>query len=88
MYFVSFKTDAPLSHIQRALDELGRAGFALSDLHVTDDKPGRSCVRLHYRGDASVGPETYQARLERMPGVWGVQGGTLAPQVHSLFESA
>lgn len=88
MHFVSFKTDAPLSHIQRALDELNRAGFALNELHVDHDKQGCFCVRIHYHREATVASTTYQTRLARMPDVWAVQGGALSEQVFAPLESA
>lgn len=80
MHFVTFESDEPLSHLQRALDELGRAGFDLMGLHLSrpehrgQDTP---LIRIDYCGDTSVSPSTYVARIARMQGAMAVQGGTL-----------
>lgn len=78
MHFITFETDQPVMHIQRALDALARAGFCLAALHMTGgegaaDEP--ALVSLLYCGDANVGPNTLMMRLAEVPGITGVRGG-------------
>lgn len=83
MYFATFETPSPLPHLQRALDELARAGFELKALCLTpariDPEIGDVArVRIDYCGAATVSPETYLRRLRRLSAVSAVQGGALA----------
>ena len=80
MYFATFHTPCPLSHVQRALDELARAGFELQGLNMVTPEPGPqdALVRIHYGGTASISSDTYLQRLARMNRVFNVQGGLVA----------
>lgn len=80
MHFATFKTEAPVGHLLRALDELDRAGFALRALHVCAEAPAAD-VRIDYAAEGTVPAETYLARLTRMPGVFAVSGGALVTDV-------
>jgi hypothetical protein len=79
MYFATFQTPCPLSDVQRALDELARAGFELRGLDMAPQEPGApgAQIRIHYAGTARISPETYLQRLARMSEVSRVQGGVL-----------
>lgn len=74
MYFAVFRTEAPLDMLVRALAELDRAGFALTGVHLA---PGTmpAEVRIDYAANGTVAPDTWLARLERMPGILTVTGG-------------
>ncbi|WP_323039061.1 hypothetical protein [Gemmobacter sp.] len=74
MYFAIFRTESPLDMLVRALAELDRAGFALTGVHLA---PGTAPaeVRIDYAAGGTVAPETWLARLERMPGILAVTGG-------------
>lgn len=75
MHFAAFKTDAPLNHLARALDELARAGFSLGAVNVAAGSSSAD-VRIDFSGTGSVPAETYVARLEKMPGVFAISGSS------------
>lgn len=80
MYFATFHTRSPLSHVQRALDELSRAGFELRGLYLASaaaGPDGAAHVRIDYGGTATVSPDTYLQRLARLSEVSNVLGGTV-----------
>jgi len=79
MHFATFRTEARLGSLQRALDELARAGFDLLDIRLTT-RLDQADVRIDYAPTGSVPPQTYLARLSRIPGIEGVYGDVdLAP---------
>lgn len=79
MHFAAFRTTAPLGHLQRALDELNRAGFHLAMVQVSrqpeGDPEAEGLVRIDFHAEGTVSPETYIHRLARMAGVLSVEGG-------------
>lgn len=84
MFFASFKTEEALSHVQRALDELARAGFALKGLYVSVDEPTTlSSVRIDYAGSATISANTYLRRLEQMHGIMALHGGAVQDPSHA-----
>lgn len=82
MHFAAFRTTAPLGHLQRALDELNRAGFQLATVRVSRPPKGEAeaegLVRIDFHAEGTVSPETYLHRLARMAGVLSVEGGPAA----------
>ena len=76
MHFTTFVTETPISHLQRALDELGRCGF---DLCAVTMAPGRagSEVRIEFRPCGTVRADTLVARIARLPDIGTVEGGPL-----------
>lgn len=79
MHFAVFSTTAPQGHLQRALDELDRAGFELAAVLMSrqsesgDGAAGR--IRIDFHANGTITPETYLHRLARMAGVLSVEGG-------------
>lgn len=92
MYFATFRTRSPLPQIQRALDELARAGFELRGLHMAladGGSEGEAHVRIDYAGEATVSPATYLSRLERSAEVSDARGGALyAPALRIVAQEA
>lgn len=80
MYFATFRTDAPLAMLVRALAELDRAGFALIGVRLVAGADAAD-VRIDYAATGTVPPETWLARLERMPGVLAVAGGATSERI-------
>lgn len=80
MHFAAFRTTAPLGHLQRALDELNRAGFQLATVRVSHppEDEAEGLVRIDFHAQGTVSPETYLHRLARMAGVLSVEGGSAA----------
>lgn len=74
-HVVMFESDAPVAHLTRALFELDRVGFALLGLSVQAE-PLLARVTLAFAVRGAISAANYAARLERMPGVGGVN---LAP---------
>lgn len=77
MHFATFTADTAIEALQRALDELARAGFALEAISLRAQAP-RAEVRLEFHPRGGISADTYLARLARMPGVAGVAGGPAA----------
>lgn len=68
MHRIEFRSDYPIQHLQRALDELARMGLNVSDLSARiDASQGR--VRIRLRGADLAQAESLRARLGRLPGV-------------------
>ncbi|NUB45648.1 hypothetical protein GEU84_014715 [Fertoebacter nigrum] len=63
---IEFRTAAPLQAVQRALDELARAGFDLAQLSVLSTQTD-AAVRLAFVGAGSVPPRTYALRVMGIP---------------------
>ena len=80
MHFTTFVTETPSSHLQRALDELGRCGF---DLCAVTMAPGRagSEVRIEFRPCGTVRADTLVARIARLPDIGEVEGGPVGSMV-------
>ena len=88
MHYTVFDTPYPVDHLIRALDELTRAGFALTGVAVTSGSPRGSIVeanaqnlaevRIDFGGPGTVSVETYMTRLELMLGVARLRGGEIA----------
>ncbi len=74
MHFATFRTDVPLGILMRALTELERAGFGLTGVSLVA-RSDEAEVRIDYVAIGTVAPETWLARLERMPGILCVAGG-------------
>lgn len=80
MYFATFHTPSPIPPVQRALDELGRAGFELIGFHlVTSNGTGERTahVRIDYSGKGSISADTFLQRFMRISDVSGVLGGAV-----------
>ena len=79
MHFAAFRTMAPLGHLQRALDELNRAGFDLATVQVSrtpqGDPDAEGLVRIDFHAAGTIAPETYLHRLAGMAGILSVEGG-------------
>lgn len=77
MHFAVFRTTAPQGHLQRALDELDRAGFELAAVLMSrqDDGNAAGRIRIDFHANGTITPETYLHRLARMAGVLSVEGG-------------
>lgn len=71
---MTFVTDTPIAHLQRALDEVGRCGFELCAVTLAPGQAGAE-VRLVFRPDGAVAPQTVVARIARIPAIKSVDGG-------------
>ena len=80
MHFTTFVTETPISHLQRALDEIGRCGF---DLCAVTMAPGRagSEVRNEFRPCGTIQANTLVARIARFPEIGAVEGGPVGSMV-------
>lgn len=76
MYFAAFKTLTPLSHVPRALDELARVDYCLSELRVTPSE-GVSVVELFFLPSQKITVDCLLARLARIPGIEDLEGLSL-----------
>lgn len=72
MNALSFSTDLPFDHLQRALDTLRRMGFGLEgvSLRMRGDV---SNIRLTFSATSPLGSETLGHRIASMPGVRNVK---------------
>ena len=68
MYFAAFKTDTPLNHVPRALDELARVDYRLQELRVTPSE-GLSVVEISFQPSQKIPVDCLLDRLARIPGV-------------------
>lgn len=68
MPIIEFRTASPLQTVQRALDELARAGFRLAELCIQTPRDEAE-VRLTFDGTGSVPPRTYALRVCGIPGI-------------------
>lgn len=71
MPIIEFRTSAPLQTVQRALDEMARAGFCLAEMCLRTPQ-AEAEVRLTFGGQGSVSPRTYALRVFGIPGVHSV----------------
>ena len=85
MHFAEFRSETPLQHLQRALDEVSRGGFDLSEVRLVADALSAR-IRIGFRGGGRVGADTLLARLERMPGVWDMAFGRSDMRGHGLSD--
>jgi hypothetical protein len=72
MYSVSFSTDLPYDHLQRAIDTVRRMGFQLASASLRVDKD-RARVLLTYDCAGSLSAATLHRRIEEMPGIADVR---------------
>lgn len=85
VHFIRFRSDIPLDHLSRGLDELRRAGFGLCAVSVTaGDKPdqgtggaapGLAEIRIDFRPEGALPPQLLLDRIARMPGIRDLRGG-------------
>jgi len=69
MELILFKTDSPFDHVQRALDMLRSMGFQLHSLSVEKAEGERYSVRLQYRPQGDLSPQTLLMRLAQRSGL-------------------
>lgn len=68
MHSILFRSQSPIDHAQRALDELTRLGFVLDTMTIAAGGSEGS-IRIAFAADDPLRAESYRARLSRMPGV-------------------
>ena len=80
MHFTTFVTETPISHLQRALDEIGRRGFDLCAVTMAHGRAG-SEVRIEFRPCGTIQANTLVARIARFPEIGDVEGGPVGSMV-------
>ncbi|MDR5651483.1 hypothetical protein [Ruixingdingia sedimenti] len=79
MHYTSFLSAEPIDHLPRALDELRRIGFGLCGVEMAPERQGPARVRIMFHPQGVIAPETFLARVARIPGVDALEGGLAGP---------
>lgn len=85
MHFIRFTSAIPLDHLTRGLDELRRIGFDLCAVSVSApdqvasikaaNAETRADIRIDFRPEGAMAPQTLLDRMSRIPGICDLQGG-------------
>ncbi|WP_416898770.1 MAG: hypothetical protein ACMVY4_03280 [Minwuia sp.] len=69
MYDLSFRSDDPLDHLPRALDQLRRASFTLHRAAVETGDGDTAWIRVRITEPADGAAETFRCRVGNMVGI-------------------